>query len=281
MSVSRRLSHAQSVTWLSKTVLLCLLYYAAQILPLHAEETWVDLTHSFSDSTIFWPTETGFRLVRGTNTTTAQGYYYAANRFSTAEHGGTHLDAPRHFSASGQTADAIPLRNLIGEAAVVDVSAACATNPDYQVTIDDLMNWETTNRQLLVERIVLLRTGWSQRWPNRLTYLGTDQWGPSAVKHLHFPGLSPTAAQWLVDHRRPRAIGIDTASIDHGQSTDFATHVTLCGANVPIFENVANLDAVPSTGVFVIALPMKIAGGSGGPLRIVGRISTDHRPNGE
>jgi kynurenine formamidase len=280
MFFRRQASRVPMLAFLSTAILLTLVN-ATQYGPLLAAETWIDLTHPFSDSTIFWPTETGFRLERGINKTTAKGYYYAANRFSTAEHGGTHLDAPRHFSASGQTADAIPLRNLIGEAAVVDVSAACATNPDYQVTIDDLMDWETANKQQLVERIVLLRTGWSQRWPNRLTYLGTDIRGPSAVKHLHFPGLSPTAAQWLVDHRRPRAIGIDTASIDHGQSTDFAAHLTLCGANVPIFENVTNLDALPSTGVFVIALPMKIAGGSGGPLRIVGRISTDHQPNGE
>jgi kynurenine formamidase len=281
VSVSRRLSHTQSVTWLSKTVLLSLLCYAAQILPLHAEETWVDLTHSFSESTIFWPTETGFRLMRGTNTTTAQGYYYAANRFSTAEHGGTHLDAPRHFSASGQTADAIPLRNLIGEAAVVDVSAACATNPDYQITIDDLMDWETDNKQQLVDRIVLLQTGWSQHWPDRLSYLGTDMWGPTAVKNLRFPGLSPTAAKWLVEHRRPKAIGIDTASIDYGQSSDFAAHIALCGANIPIFENVAKLHRLPASGCLVVALPMKIADGSGGPLRIVGRITTNHLPNGE
>jgi kynurenine formamidase len=280
MFFRRQASRVPRLAFLSTTILLTLVN-ATQYGPLLAGETWVDLTHSFSDSTIFWPTETGFRLERGINKTTAKGYYYAANRFSTAEHGGTHLDAPRHFSETGQTTDAIPLHNLIGEAAVVDVSVACASNPDYQVTIDDLMDWETANKQQLVGRIVLLRTGWSQRWPNRLTYLGTDIRGPSAVKHLHFPGLSPTAAQWLVDHRRPRAIGIDTASIDHGQSTDFAAHVILCGANVPIFENVANLDAVPSTDVFVIALPMKIAGGSGGPLRIVGRIPTDHRTNGE
>ena len=238
-------------------------------------EPWVDLTHPFAESTIFWPTETGFQLIRGANGRTKNGYYYAANRFRMAEHGGTHLDAPRHFSKAGQTADAIPLGKLIGEAAVIDVSAACATDSDYQVTVDDLMAWEKVHHQQLVERIVLLRTGWSRHWPDRLAYLGTDTRGPTAVSKLHFPGLSALAAKWLVDHRRPKAVGIDTASIDHGQSSNFAAHVTLCGANVPIFENVAELQQLPSVGTFIVALPMKIAGGSGAPLRIVAKLPVE------
>jgi len=144
---------------------------------------WVDLTHSFDDTTVYWPTEKGFRFERGSNGPTPKGYYYAANRFASAEHGGTHLDAPRHFSATGQTADLIPLEHLLGE-----------------------------------------------------------------------------------------AVGIDTASIDHGPSSHFGSHVVLCGGNVPIFENVAALDGLPEEGAFVIALPMKIGGGSGGPLRIVARL---------
>jgi kynurenine formamidase len=233
---------------------------------------WVDLTHPFDEKTIYWPTEKGFRFELGTNGPTSKGYYYAANRFASAEHGGTHLDAPRHFSAAGETADAIPLTHLLGEAVVVDVTTRCAADPSYQITPDDLVGWETRHGRQLVDVIVLLRTGWSLRWADRAAYLGTDQTGPEAVAHLRFPGLSPLAARWLVDHRRIRAIGIDTASIDHGPSTHFGSHVVLCGGGVPIFENVAALDAVPDQGAFVIALPMKIAGGSGGPLRIVARL---------
>lgn len=117
--------------------------------------------------------------------------------------------------------------------------------------------------------ILLLRTGWSTRWSDRAAYLGTDQIGPDAVPELHFPGLDPEAAQWLVDNREIVAVGIDTPSIDFGQSTNFQSHVILYSANRSGFENVTNLDLLPAVGSFVVALPMKIEGGSGGPLRIV------------
>jgi len=233
---------------------------------------WVDLTHPFDEQTIYWPTEKGFRFEQGTNGPTPKGYYYAANRFASAEHGGTHLDAPRHFSATGQTADAIPLEHLLGEAVVVDVTRQCAADAAYEVTPDDLVAWETQHARQLVDVILLLRTGWAERWTDRAAYLGTDEVGPDAVAKLRFPGLSPLAARWLVDHRRIRAVGIDTASIDHGPSTHFGAHVTLCAGNLPIFENVASLIGLPEQGTFVVALPMKIAGGSGGPLRIVARV---------
>jgi len=237
---------------------------------------WIDLTHPFSETTVFWPTEPGFRLIRGENGPTAKGYYYAANRFQTAEHGGTHLDSPRHFAADGQTTDAIPLNRLIGPAAVVDLTIACQNSPTYEATIDDLMAWEEKNHRQLVDCILLLRTGWAARWPDREAYLGTAASGPAAVMKLRFPGLSPAAAHWLVAHRRVQAVGIDTASIDHGPSTHFGAHVALCGANVPIFENVAGLDQLPAAGAVIVALPMKIAGGSGGPLRIIAQVrSTD------
>jgi kynurenine formamidase len=233
---------------------------------------WVDLTHPFDGRTIYWPTEKGFLFESGRNGPTSKGYYYAANRFTTAEHGGTHLDAPRHFSATGQTADAIPLHRLVGAAVVVDVAGRCVGDPVYEVTVDDLVAWEAAHGRQLVDVIVLIRTGWAARWPDRAAYLGTDAVGPEAVATLRFPGLSPLAARWLVEHRRIRAIGIDTASIDHGPSTHFGAHVALCGGDVPIFENVAAIDGLPEEGLFVAALPMKIAGGSGGPLRIVARL---------
>jgi kynurenine formamidase len=233
---------------------------------------WVDLTHAFDASTIYWPTEKGFLFEKGDNGPTARGYYYAANRFASAEHGGTHLDAPIHFHDDRHTVDAVEIDRLCGEAVVIDVRKACEADPDYEITPGDLFAWEERTGRRLVDVIVLLRTGWSARWPDRLRYLGTEKRGPEGVADLHFPGLAPEAAKWLVEHRRPKAVGIDTASIDHGPSTHFGAHVTLCGGNVPIFENVGDLARLPETGAFVAALPMKIAGGSGGPLRIVARL---------
>jgi kynurenine formamidase len=229
----------------------------------------VDLTHSFDEATIFWPTEPGFQLQRGPAGVTDRGYYYAANRFSTAEHGGTHIDAPIHFYQDHFTVDQIPLERLIGEGVVVDVTEACAASRDYQIGVDDLRAWEEKQGRVLADVIVLLRTGYGRYWPDRRQYLGTEAKGPDAVAELHFPGLHPDAATWLVEHRAVRAVGIDTASIDYGQSRQFGSHVKLCEHNVPALENVANLDQLPLTGVTIIALPMKIAGGSGGPTRIV------------
>jgi kynurenine formamidase len=241
-----------------------------------AAGTWLDLTHAFDANTIYWPTEKGFLFEPGTNGPNPKGYYYAANRFATAEHGGTHLDAPRHFAEGRHTADQIEPERLVGEAAVIDVREKCATDPAYEVTADDFVAWEAAHGRQLVDVIVLLRTGWSARWGDRAAYLGTDVRGPEAVPLLRFPGLAPEGAKWLVEHRRVKAVGIDTASIDHGPSTLFGSHVMLCKADTPIFENLAGLDQLPEEGAFVVALPMKIAGGSGGPLRVLARL-----PDGE
>src|SRR4029453_10409340 len=120
--------------------------------------------------------------------------------------------------------------------------------------------------------IILLKTGYGKLYPDRKKYLGTDERGAEAVAKLHFPGLDPAAAKWLAQNRSIKAIGLDTASIDRGQSTLFESHRTLFENNIPAFENVANLEQLPVKGFSVIALPMKIKGGSGGPLRIVAML---------
>jgi kynurenine formamidase len=228
-----------------------------------------DLTHPFDEKTIYWPTAEGFKLTVDSKGVTEKGYYYSANSFSAAEHGGTHIDAPIHFAAKHETLDSVPLERLVGPAVLIDVSEKCESNPDYQIGVEDLHAWEERHGRQLVDVIVLLRTGFYRKWPDAEAYLGTAEKGPQAVSKLHFPGLAPEAAKWLVEHRAIRAVGIDTASIDYGQSQLFGSHVTLFAANVPAFENVANLGGLPEVGFSVIALPMKIAGGSGGPLRIV------------
>jgi kynurenine formamidase len=230
---------------------------------------FVDLTHSFDEQTIYWPTEKGFELERGQAGVTEKGYYYTANRFCSAEHGGTHIDAPIHFFEGGNTLDAIPLRQLISRGVLIDVRVKCAENPNYQVVVDDLVGWERKHNERLDETILLLRTGFAAFWPSPAKYLGTEERGPQAVAKLHFPGLHPEAAQWLAQNRSVRAVGIDTASIDFGQSTHFQSHVSLFKKNIPALENVANLDQLPETGFVILALPMKIRGGSGGPVRIV------------
>ena len=229
----------------------------------------IDLSYAFDSTTIYWPTEKGFVFEKGFEGITPGGFFYTANRFWTPEHGGTHIDAPIHFSSHGRTVDEIPVEQLIGSGIVIDVSEKCAKDRDYRVQVDDFLDWEKEHGRLPDGCIILLRTGFGKFWPNRVEYMGTNERGPGAIAKLHFPGLHPDAAAWIVSNRSIKAIGLDTPSIDYGQSTLFESHVTLFDKNTPAFENLANLDQLPLTGFTVIALPMKIKGGSGGPLRIV------------
>jgi len=229
----------------------------------------IDLSYPFDDKTIYWPTEKGFVFEKGFEGITPAGFFYTANRFWTPEHGGTHIDAPIHFHQDRNTVDAVPLEQLMGSAIVIDVSSKCDADRDYQIQTEDFTEWEGRHGRIPDGTIVLLRTGFGKYWPDRVQYMGTDERGDTAVAKLHFPGLHPDAAKWLVTNRSIKAIGLDTPSIDFGQSTRFETHVTLFDKNVPAFENVANLDQLPERDFIVIALPMKIKGGSGGPLRIV------------
>jgi len=249
------------------TVLLSIAGVAAA-----GEDQWIDLTHDLSADAVFWPTAEPFKMTTDFEGVTAKGYYYSAYSFATAEHGGTHIDAPIHFAEGKHHVNEIPLDQLIGAAVVVDVSAQVSRNRDYLVSVADVQAWEKSHGEIPSSSIVLLRTGFGDYWPDAEKYLGTALRGPEGAAALSFPGLSMEAAQWLMAQRNIKAVGIDTASIDRGKSTDFATHVALMSNNIPAFENVANLERLPAKGVYVIALPVKIRGGSGGPLRIIARV---------
>ena len=252
---------------LSIPVLLCAC--SAPPAPAFPQGELVDLSHTYDAQTIYWPTAEGFRLRKDADGITPGGWYYASNSVFTSEHGGTHIDAPIRFAQGHQSVDKIPLERLVGPAFVIDVTSQSVGNADYQVTRDDFARFEKEHGTLPENAIVLLRTGFSRRWPDAVRYLGTATRGDEGVKQLHFPGLHPDAARWIVDNRRIAAIGLDTASIDYGQSTLFESHRTLYARDVPAFENLTALERLPATGAYVIALPMKIGGGSGAPLRAI------------
>jgi kynurenine formamidase len=228
----------------------------------------VDLTHPLDSATLYWPTSPSrFQMERLAYGPTPGGWFYSANRFSAPEHGGTHLDAPIHFHEGGVTADRVPLDRLIAPAVVIDVTDRAAADPDYRLTPGDVDAFERDHGVIPAGAIVLLRTGWSTRWPDPKRYLGDDR--PGDASNLHFPSYGAEAARILVEQRHVAALGADVASIDYGPSTDFLVHRIAAAQGVPGLENLTNLDRLPATGAVVAALPLKIAGGSGGPARVV------------
>ncbi len=241
--------------------------------PPHEREI-IDLTWTLDETSIAWPTSPGFHLETQFDGITEGGWYYRSHVIHGPEHGGTHIDAPIHFFAGRDTTDEIPLTRLIGPGVTIDVREACAADRDHLVGVADFEAWEREHGTMPDGSIVLLYTGFGAYWPDRARYMGTAELGPDAVSDLHFPGLDPAAVDWLVGRRKIRAIGLDTPSIDHGPSVDFASHVALFEHDVPAFENVAHLERLPARGFTVIALPAKIGGGSGGPLRIIALLDS-------
>lgn len=230
----------------------------------------VDLTHAIDRDTIFWPTETKtFELIEQHRGLTERGFFYASNRFCLPEHGGTHIDAPFHFAKQGMTVGALPIERMVGPAAVIDVAAKAAADPDYTMSVEDVAAWEARHGKIASGSIVLLRTGWSSRWPDKHAYLGDDK--PGDASNLHFPSFGVDAVRLLIE-RGVAVIGVDTASIDNGPSKDFLVHRVAGAANVVGIENLTNLDQLPATGAWLIALPMKIARGTGAPARVIALV---------
>lgn len=251
-------------------IALCACTTSRPLIDMHNAQL-VDLSWPFDEHTLYWPTSpASFEHKELAYGPTPGGYFYSSYTICTPEHGGTHLDAPIHFAAKGLTADAIPLEQLVAPAVVIDVADKAAANADYRLTLDDVRAWESRNGAIDTGTIVLLRTGWGKRWPDRKSYFGDDT--PGATDKLHFPSFGEEAVRLLVNERHVAAIGADTASIDYGPSTDFIVHRVALGANVPGLENLANLDRLPERGAWLMALPMKIAKGSGGPVRVVALV---------
>lgn len=230
----------------------------------------VDLTYPFDEQTLYWPHNKPFQWEKTSWGPNENGYWYASANFSASEHGGTHLDAPIHFSRDGLSVDQIPPSHLMGEAIVLDIREKAASNSDYTLQLTDIVDWESQHGRIPSNSIVLLLTGWGRYWPHAAQYFGSPT--PSDAHSLHFPSFSNVSVEFLVRERQIAGIGVDTASIDSGQAQNFPVHRILAGSNCFALENVANLEQLPVTGTWLIALPMKIKGGTGAPVRILGMI---------
>ncbi|XP_038054265.1 isatin hydrolase-like [Patiria miniata] len=239
----------------------------------------LDMSYPFGESTLYWPGEASFELdirVRGPSGVLP---WYEANAFSSPEHGGTHIDAPSHFSEGKQRVDDIPVNKLVGPAIRIDITDKAKANRDYEMTSQDLHDWEAAHGEIPVDSLLFVYTGWGAFYPDRLAYFGSARNDTYLNERnesvLHFPGVAPEAASWLVGNRKIAGLGIDTPSIDYGQSTQFMTHQILLGANIYGLENVANVDKLPNTGATVYSLPITIEDGSGAPARIIAVLDED------
>jgi kynurenine formamidase len=252
-------------------VLLCANAAAALALEPDAGYRLIDLTHAYNEETVFWPTSpTRFELETLSEGETDGGWYYSAYSVCTPEHGGTHLDAPVHFHETGKATDELPLQNLVAPGVVIDVAQQAAKDRDYRLTVADVNDFESRHGRIEAGTIVLMRTGWSRHWPDAKKYLGDDT--PGDASKLSFPSFGLEAARLLVQQRGVVLLGVDTASIDYGRSTDFPVHRMAGAHDVGGLENLTGLDALPARGFLLLALPMKIEGGSGGPARVIAMI---------
>ena len=222
----------------------------------------LDLTYPLNEKNAYWPVGqyTPFKYEVIANIKKDMVF---SGRYSTPEHLGTHIDAPNHFEQNQPSVDQIPFEQLVGPAVVIDVTDKVEKDPDYTLSLSDVLLWEKVNGQIPDGSIVLLNTGWGKRWHNFEDYKNKDSSG-----RMHFPGYSKDAAVFLVEKRNIKGIGIDTLSGDCGNCSDFQVHHVINGAGKFILENVANIDKLPPKGATLILAPIKIEGGSGGQCRI-------------
>jgi kynurenine formamidase len=220
----------------------------------------VDLTYPLTTSfPAFTPGEEAQR--RTVVTIEDDGYYMQEWRI--IEHIGTHVDAPGHFTPGGRLAPELELSELIVPAVVIDISARAARDPDTVVTVEDLRAFERRHGRIPRDAAVLMHSGWGAKVGDADAYRGADATGT-----LHFPGFGADATEWLLRRRGIRSLGVDTLSIDPGNSTTFDTHLILTGADRYGLENLASLDRLPRRGATVVVGLIPYEQGSGGQARI-------------
>ncbi|MGH9862845.1 MAG: cyclase family protein, partial [Candidatus Acidiferrales bacterium] len=217
----------------------------------------VDLSYALSEKNPAWPGDTRTFEARINARPEEAGYF--TRSFWMLEHFGTHLDAPAHFPPGRTTVDLISATRLFGPAAVIDLRAQAAENPDTLLSAEDVRGWEKRHGRIPAGAIVLARTGWAARWLDEKRYRNMDEAGV-----MHFPGFSVEAVKLLIE-RGVNGLGIDTLSVDTGASKNFEVHHLSHGADLYHLENLADLSALPESGAYLIVAPIKLEGGSGGP----------------
>jgi len=222
----------------------------------------VDMTYPVSEKFPAWPGDDHVFEAKANATVEKDGYF--TRSFWMLEHYGTHMDAPAHFPPGKITLDQIPEAHFFGPAVVIDIRDEVEKNADYRLTVVRVKKWEAEHGEIPRGAIAVLRTSWGGRASNAASYRNMD-----ANKVMHFPGYSVESAKLLIE-RGVVGLGIDTLSIDYGGSKEFEVHRVDLPAGLYNLENLANTDALPESGAYLVAAPIKLAGGSGGPVRVFG-----------
>ena len=224
----------------------------------------IDLSHTIDQCMPLWPGDPLTEFITVANRD-VDGFYL--RKISIGEHTGTHLTAPFTFHPNGSSVDQYPLESLVAPGVTVDISDRTSMNPDYTMSVTDLINWERKYGPISNGSIVLALTGWQQKWRAPENYLGID-----TMSRLHFPGFSLEAAQFLLDHRRIHGLGIDTHGIDPGLDNTFSVSKLMLQEPRIVLANLTNLNKLPPKGFTLTIGILKLQGGSGSPASVRGSI---------
>jgi kynurenine formamidase len=220
----------------------------------------MDLTHTFREG---FPVFSFDPPAREALVTIPSGGFYA-QKWTFGEHSGTHMDAPGHFVTGGRLSPEITPRELIVPIVVVDISERAARDPDTMLVPDDLVRFERRHGRIPRGALVAMDSGWAAKVNDPLAFKGG-----ASFPNYHFPGFSLDAAMWLVENRGVTAIGVDTLSLDPGNSSTFPVHVNYLATDRYGLENLNNLDRIPPRGATAYVGLIPWEEGSGGPCRVI------------
>ena len=225
----------------------------------------IDLTHPIHPNIPIWPGDpaTEFETVSQIE---KNGYFL--RKFSMGEHSGTHINAPNSFYTEGASIDTYSPQSLVCPAIAIDIRDQSLANPDYSLTIDDILNWERQHKLIEPGNLVLLYTGWQAKWDDERAFFNRDDRGI-----CHFPGFGKAATRFLLEERSIAGIGTDTHGVDPGRDQSFAVNKLILEKQRIVLENLANLDLLPAADFTLAIGIMRLLGGSGSPVSVLAFVA--------
>jgi kynurenine formamidase len=225
----------------------------------------VDLTHTIHPNIPIWPGDPPTEITTVSQIETS-GYFL--RKFSMSEHSGTHMNAPKSFDSAGASIDSYPPQSLVVPAIAIDIRNRSLANPDYTLTIDDILTWEQQYQAIAPGSIIILYTGWQERWHDDRAFFNRDDHGI-----CHFPGFGKAATQFLLEKRLIAGVGTDTHGVDPGQDETFTINKLVLEKQLIVLENLTNLHELPAVGIVLVIGILRLVGGSGSPVSVLAFVT--------